>query len=344
MIIKAHGRSNGRHLAAYLLTESDQQKVAVLDLRGSLLDDLGSSLCMWEVEALATTKAEKPLYHMQIRLAPGEGLDQGQWFRTLDIVEQKLNLTDHPRAVVAHDLNGERHLHVVYSRLDRERMKLLNMGHDRKAHHATARQMEKEYGLRVLSSEPNRALNGNQKTRSMEHHMAKESGTTRQALCNMVRNAWNASNTGREFQIRLECHGMTMTPGDKRDYNLWHNGKRYDPVRLIENVRTLEFRAKMQIDPPVMTGTETILETRAGDNAVRHKANNLTHEQLNAGTIIGSGKLLPERTTNAPLIRRKATDLIAFGPADDHVARAQVAPKHGRPQAPQPRHFWHILQ
>jgi len=253
VIIKANSRKNGRQLAAYLLTESKQQKTVVLDLRGNLAGDLSFVLHMWEKEAMATTKAEKPLYHMQIRLASGEELDRRQWFRTLDIVEQRLKLTDHPRAVVAHNLKGEIHFHVVYSRLNRERGKLLHMGHDRKQMLATCRQMEKEFSLRILQSAPKRERNGNQKTRSMEHQMAQEAGTTRQALCGLVKAAWEASRTGREFQQQLERHGITMTHGEQRDYNLWHNGKRYDPVRLIENVRTPAFRAKMQIDPPQMS-------------------------------------------------------------------------------------------
>lgn len=272
MIIKANSRKNGRQLAAYLLTENKQQKAVVLDLRGSLASDLGSVLNMWEKEAMATTKAEKPLYHMQIRLAPGEELNRSQWFQTLDVVEKALQLTDHPRAIVAHSLKGEVHLHIVFSRLDRERGTVLRMAHDRKHMLATCRRMEKEYGLRMLESVPNRQRNGNQKTRSIEHVMAKESRTTRKTLCTVVTAAWNASQTGRQFQEYLKPLGLTMTRGERRDYNVWYEGKRYDPVRLLETIRSAEFSAKMKIDPPRVepaSGKGSSMETRAGvaDNA-----------------------------------------------------------------------------
>lgn len=325
MIIKGHSRKDGRALAAYLLKETDEQKVRVLDHRGTVMTDLHSMLHSWEKEALAVTNGEKPIYHVQLRLAPGETLEKRQWFRTLEVVEKKLKLFHHPRAVVAHILNGEVHLHVAYSRLDSERGILLNMSHDRKHHFSTCREMEKEFGLRELDSKPRYERNGNQKTRSIEHKMAKESGTTRQALCAMVKDAWDSSNTGREFQAHLARHGITMTPGDQRDYNLWHNGKRYDPVRLIETVRTPEFRAKMQIDPPQFAETRTLLEARAGSKATRRKAMHVTHVQLNPEVANSNSAHVPVRTLTANPIRRKAADLLAFGPVNNNAVPARFA-------------------
>ncbi len=278
MIIKANSRTDGADLARYLLIESEHQKTFLLDYRGSVADNLRDMLTYWETEAIATTRGKKPLYHVQMRLAPGETIEKKQWLQILDVLEKKLKLTDNPRAVVAHNLNGEAHLHVVYSRLDSERGVLRNMGNDRKSHHATARQMEKEFGLRQLDSTPRRDRNGNEKTRSIEHKMAKEAGTSRKALCALVKAAWEASNTGYEFQQQLARLGITMTLGERRDYNVWHSGKRYNPVRLIENVRTPEFREKMQNDPPRINerGISGISET----DPVKRNAENRTREQI----------------------------------------------------------------
>lgn len=267
----------GEQLADYLLTEDKNQKVAVLDQRGSLMDDLTATLHSWEMEARAVTKGQKPLYHMQLRLAPGEKLERLQWFHVLAKVEERLRLTDHPRTVVAHDLKGERHLHVVYSRLDRENGKLLSMGHDRQHMHAVSRQAEKEFGLRELTSLPRRDRNGNQNTRSAEYRMAKECQTTRHTLCLVLQAAWNASKTGLQFQEYLAGFGLTMSHGTRRDYNVWYKGKRYDPVRLIENIRTPEFRAKMQLDLPRDLELVPDMErpgarkasTHGGDNAIQ---------------------------------------------------------------------------
>jgi len=253
MIIKGQSRKDGAQLARYLLREHNQQRVIVMDQRGSAADDLSTILQSWEAEAYAMSRARKPLYHIQIRLPKGEALSDGQWLETLDRLEERLKLQDQPRAIVKHILNGEAHLHIVYSRFDEERGRLVKMSHDARAHHAVAREMEREFGLRELNSTPKRGRTGSQRTRSLEHKLAKEAGTTRQAVCAVVRAVWDASRTGREFQNRLEKLGIDMTPGERRDYNVWHNGKRYSPVRLLDGVATAEFRAKMQLDPPRFT-------------------------------------------------------------------------------------------
>lgn len=296
MIMKARCRAGGGQLSRYLLTENEHQQAQVIDQRGSVMDNLRDTLRSWETAARALTKGEVPLYHMMVRLSPGEALHEAQWLQILDVAEEKLKLTDHPRVVVAHELDGERHLHIVYNRLDVERGILRNMGNDAKHWFDTCRDMEKEFGLRKLESKPRRERNGNAKTRSVEYRMAKEAGTSRDILCNLVKAAWDSSKTGREFQIQLERFGITMTYGDSRDYNVWHKGKRYDPVRLLEEVRTREFRAKMGIDPPRIGERDM----DSSDGPTMRKAKNLTHDQLKPELGQGQQELPAVNRNGAP--------------------------------------------
>ena len=250
MIIKGKSRSGGQQLARYLLSQDDGQQAKLLEYRGTVATDLETAMSYWELEAKAVSRGRKSLYHLHLRLAPGERLQLAQWFETVDQLEQELKLTDQPRAIVSHAEGGETHLHVVYSRLTADGT-LINMGNDRRAHHSVARSAEIKYRLRRVSSTP-RNRTGNEATRAAEHRMAAEGGHTRQEICQIVQRAWVASNTGREFQELLGRDGITITAGDRRDYVLWHSGQRYSPVRLIETVRAAEFRAKMQMDPPVL--------------------------------------------------------------------------------------------
>lgn len=250
MIIKGRSRKDGGQLASYLLREHNQQRVVVMDQRGTAADDLSAVFQSWEATAYALSRARKPLYHVQIRLPKGEALHDAQWLETLDRLEKRLKMQDQPRVVVKHILNGEAHLHVAYSRFDDEHGRLVKMSHDARSHHTTAREMEREFGLREVDSTPKRERTGNQRTRSLEHKMAKEAGTSRQAVCAIVRAAWEGSRTGREFQDRLARFGMEMTPGKRRDYVVEHNRKEFNPVRLLDGVKAAEFRAKMEMDPP----------------------------------------------------------------------------------------------
>lgn len=46
---------------------------------------------------------------------------------TLTTIEQKVGLDDQPRAIVFHEKEGRRHVHIVSSRIDCEEMKAINL-------------------------------------------------------------------------------------------------------------------------------------------------------------------------------------------------------------------------
>ena len=43
------------------------------------------------------------------------------------MIEQKLGLEDQPRAIVFHEKDGRRHCHAVWSRIDAQEMKAINL-------------------------------------------------------------------------------------------------------------------------------------------------------------------------------------------------------------------------
>jgi len=247
MIIKGRSRKDGGQLANYLLKENRNQKATLIDVRGTASDDLATILKSWEAEAYGTTRGRKPLYHVAIRLPDNESLSRAQWYQTLDQLERRLKLTEHGRVVVVHNLDGRDHWHAVYSRVSPDGGPLRKMSHDGRIRESLARHMEREFGLRVLENKPQRSDN---KARSLENRMAKEAGTSRKALCVVVKAAWDTSRTGREFEERLARIGLSLEPGQRRDYVIRHQGKPYNPVRLLEDVETDAFRVKMQIEPP----------------------------------------------------------------------------------------------
>ena len=49
--------------------------------------------------------------------------------KTADLIEKKLGLENQPRAIVFHEKDGRRHAHVVWSRIDSEKMRAINLPH-----------------------------------------------------------------------------------------------------------------------------------------------------------------------------------------------------------------------
>ena len=285
MISKGRSRADGDKLATYLLKTNSHQKVTVMDIRGAVNDDLREALTDWELAAQCLTKGEKPLYHTQIRTAAGEHLTADQWLETVDKLEKRLHLEKNPRAVVAHNLDGQVHLHAVWSRLDIDHEKLVPMSYDRKSHHRTSRELEVEFGLRQLNQGPTRRRAGSQRQHDVEHNQAKEAGTTREFVQKVVTAAWEASDTGEAFRKQLQVLGITLARGDRRDFVIEHEGKLYNPVRLIEGIRTKDFRERME-------GLEAEKRQKTGPvvradppSPTRRRAHTLTGGDLNSQLI-----------------------------------------------------------
>lgn len=82
-----------------------------------------------EFEAIAAgTKCRKPLYSLSI--SPPSPISREQYMAAVDHIEGKLGLVGQPRAVVFHDKEGREHCHVVWSRIDLDRMKAAQVSHD----------------------------------------------------------------------------------------------------------------------------------------------------------------------------------------------------------------------
>jgi hypothetical protein len=51
--------------------------------------------------------------------------------RAIALIAERLGLAGQPRIVLFHVKNGRHHCHVVWSRIDLERMKAIHLSHDR---------------------------------------------------------------------------------------------------------------------------------------------------------------------------------------------------------------------
>src|SRR5688572_2548971 len=131
MIPKASQRGGGQQLATHLLNDFDNDRVELAELRGSLAPDLHGAFDEWRAAASATN-CRKYLYSMSVNPDPEQGpLTRDQYRDFLDRAEKKLGLDGLPRALVFHVKHGREHCHAVWSRIDGERMRAVQLSHDR---------------------------------------------------------------------------------------------------------------------------------------------------------------------------------------------------------------------
>ncbi|NMW18852.1 MAG: relaxase/mobilization nuclease domain-containing protein, partial [Chlorobiaceae bacterium] len=158
MIVKGNIRTNGSSLGSYLLSEGrfeknkeKNERIEVWEANGFEQGDRIQDILADFEHSAAGTQCEKPLFHVQIRAGKDEQLTRDQFLESVNRLEEKLELTGHERVIVAHTLEGQEHLHVVWNRIDHEQEKAAELHYYKHKCTDLARELEKEFGLRELS-------------------------------------------------------------------------------------------------------------------------------------------------------------------------------------------------
>src|SRR3990172_6420917 len=147
MIPKASQRGGGQQLATHLSNEFDNESVLVADLRGCVAPDLHGAFHEWRAIATAT-QCRKYLYSLSLNPDHRQGdFTREQYFDFIGRVEKGLGLADQPRAVVFHVKHGREHCHVVWSRIDTQRLKAVQLSHDHQKLRAVAQEFARDHGI-----------------------------------------------------------------------------------------------------------------------------------------------------------------------------------------------------
>lgn len=217
MILKASQRAGGRQLAAHLLNAKDNEHVHVHELRGFMADDLDGAF----TEAYAAskgTRAKQFLFSLSLSPPPKERVSTEVFESTIEAVEQRLGLTGQPRAIVFHEKDGRRHAHAVWSRIDTEHMKAVNLSHYKLKLRDIARELYLEHGWQMprgfVSSKERDPLNCTLK----EWQQMQRAGHDRKATQQMFRECWAISDSGKAFAQALKARGYTLARGDRRGH------------------------------------------------------------------------------------------------------------------------------
>lgn len=148
MIPFSSQRGLGQDLATHLLNEHDNEIMEVAEVRGAVADDFHGAFAEWELQAKYLTKCSKYLYSLSVNPDPKqEGLSRDQYFDYINRIEAKLGLTGQPRAIVFHTKYDRAHAHVVWSRIDMDKEKAIQLSHDRPKLMDVTKEFARDHGL-----------------------------------------------------------------------------------------------------------------------------------------------------------------------------------------------------
>lgn len=256
MILKASQRSGGAQLAAHLLNARDNDHVRVGEIRGFASEDLHGAFK--EAQAVASgTRCKQYLFSVSLNPPKDADVPEKVFEAAADAVERELGLEGQPRAIVFHEKEGRRHAHVVWSRIEPNEMRAINMAHFKRKLTALSRDLYLEHGWQLPDGlRPERAGNPLRFTLD-EWQQARRNQVDPREIKAIFRDAWNRADSQRAFAGALAEYGYFLARGDRRGFvAIDINGEIYSVARWA-NLKTKDVRAKLG-DPDDLPKVATV--------------------------------------------------------------------------------------
>lgn len=254
MVIKGKSVAGANRLAQHLERTDTNERADVIELRDVAAGDLQGALRELEAVASGCPNCKKPFYHASINTRADERLTPEQRMQAIDRLEKDLGLTGQPRAVVVHEKEGREHCHIVWSRIDLDKMRTISDSHNFRKHEIVARDLEREFGhARVQGAHVERDGQARpERTPShKEHQQAARTGVSPKQAKEHITALWHSTDNGRAFAEALTDSGWLLARGDRRDFvAVDPKGGTHSLSRRIEGATAKDVRARLaDLDP-----------------------------------------------------------------------------------------------
>jgi hypothetical protein len=215
MILKASQRGGARQLAGHLLNAHDNDHITVLELRGFAGETLHEALD--EARAIASgTRCQQFLFSVSVN-PPKDGQAREEDF--LDAIaraEERLGLNDQARAIILHEKNGRRHAHVVWSRIDADRMTAINLPFFKQRLTELSRELYLEHGWSLPEGLRTHGGKSPLNFTLAEWQQAKRLDRYPREIKQLFQEAWARSDSGLALKHALADRGFFLAAGDRR--------------------------------------------------------------------------------------------------------------------------------
>jgi hypothetical protein len=244
VILKGSQRGGARQLAAHLLNMQDNDHITVEELRGFVADDLAGA--MEEAHAIARgTRCRQCVFSLSLN-PPKDGSASLEDLRAAaDRAETVLGLEGQPRAFVVHEKNGRRHAHVVWSRIDADDMKAVNLPYYKNRLKDLSRELYLEHGWELPKGLRTNGWKNPLNFTLAQWQQAKRLDLDPREIKQVFQQAIAHADGLSAFRGALEDSGYFLARGDRRGFvALDMHGEVYALARWA-GVRTKELNQKL---------------------------------------------------------------------------------------------------
>ncbi len=243
MILHGNQRGGAKDLALHLL-KTENEHVEIHELRGFVSDNLVSALN--EIHAISRgTKARQFLFSLSLNPPQSENVSTLVFEDAIKRIENKLGLTDQPRAIVFHEKKGRRHCHAVWSRIDTEAMKAIPLSFSKRKLMDVSREFYREHGWTMPRGLMHEGQFDPKNFTLAQWQQAKRMGKDPKAIKQVFQDCWAVSDNQAAFQQALREYGYTLARGDRRGFVALDHRCEVFAVAKWVGVKTKEIRAKL---------------------------------------------------------------------------------------------------
>lgn len=217
MILKGSQRAGASALADHLMNDRDNDHVSLLELKGFIADNLHDAL--FETHAISkATQCKQFMFSLSLNPPQDHIANEQDFLDAAERVEEQLGLSGQPRAIVMHEKEGRRHAHAVWSRIDVDEMKAINLPHFKYKLRDLSRDLFLDHGWALPDG---LATYGNKSPLNFtleEWQQAKRQGLDPREIKQAFQQAWECCDSQLGFKNALEDRGYFLARGDRRGF------------------------------------------------------------------------------------------------------------------------------
>ena len=244
MILKGSQRAGGTQLAIHLLKTDENEHVEIHEVSGFVGDTLMEAFN--EAYAISRgTKCQQFLFSLSLSPPETESVPVSVFEQAIRDIEKKIGLAGQPRVTVFHEKEGRRHAHCVWSRIDVEKMRAINLPHFKLKLRDISRELYLEHGWKMprglVNSNERNPLNFTQAEWQQAERIKQDPRIIKQAF----QDCWSISDSRAAFASALEERGYYLAKGDRRGFVAvdWR-GEVY-PISRWVGIKTKEVKSKL---------------------------------------------------------------------------------------------------
>lgn len=247
MILEVNQRGGARQMARHLMNTQENEHVEVHEISGFMSDTVVGALD--EIHAVSRgTKCRQFMFSVSLNPPQGVIAPTGYFEGAIAQIEERNGLSGQPRVIVFHEKEGRRHAHCVWSRIDANEMKAINLPHYKRKLNDISKQLYLKHGWTLPQGFIDKQYRNPLNFTREQWQQAKRAKEDARILKQFFKQIWDKTDNKQFFQNALKESGFWLARGDRRGFvAVDYKGRVYSLSRWID----LKFKVlKQRLDQP----------------------------------------------------------------------------------------------